>query len=210
MLNTIEFEAAGDFALFTDPVIGTGGGRCTLPVPTYEALKGLCCAIYRNTSFEWVVDAVRIMNPIRTEAFSYNARLSGGPKIDCYLRDVRYQVRAHFVSDSRPTARSYNTGEINAIARRSLMRGGRREPFLGKRSCVCELKPCVFGEESSFYDNKTEDYGLMYHGLTYDNHGLPTARIFHCVMENGIIRFPLPTECIQLAAPEKSDEYALV
>jgi CRISPR-associated protein Cas5d len=37
--NTVEFEVTGAYALFSDPVMRVGGEKCTLQIPTYEALK---------------------------------------------------------------------------------------------------------------------------------------------------------------------------
>ena len=34
-------QLSGDYALFSDPVMRVGGEKCTLQVPTYEALKGV-------------------------------------------------------------------------------------------------------------------------------------------------------------------------
>lgn len=193
MRNFIEFQASGELALFTDPIIGSGGGRCSLPVPTYEALKGLCCSVYRDISFEWVIDAVRIMNPVRTEAFAVMNGQKGSVALDCFLKNVRYQVRAGFVP--RVSGGEFNVGKILGITRRSLKRGGRRETYLGTRVCGCTVEECRFGDGSGWYDSITEDMGMMYHGLSYGDDGSITARMFRCLMERGVIRFPTPEQC---------------
>ena len=38
--NEITFEVWGDYALFSDPIMRVGGEKCTMQIPTYEALKG--------------------------------------------------------------------------------------------------------------------------------------------------------------------------
>lgn len=102
MRNQIEYKLTGRYALFTDPITKVGGEKCTLPVPTYQALKGITESIYWKPTVIWYVDEVRIMNPIRTE--SKNMRvINFGTKGDTtdlsmytYLYDVEYRVRAHF------------------------------------------------------------------------------------------------------------------
>ena len=99
-MKYVEFELIGDYALFSDIITRPGGEKNTYMVPTYEALKGAAKNCFWKPTINWVIDAVRVMNPIRTEPI--NKLLSNystsGKDLACftYLRDVRYQVRAHF------------------------------------------------------------------------------------------------------------------
>jgi CRISPR-associated Cas5-like protein len=63
----IEFRTWGRYALFTDPVTRVGGEKCSYHIPTYEALKGVAKSIYWKPTLIWVIDAVRVMRPIRTQ-----------------------------------------------------------------------------------------------------------------------------------------------
>lgn len=172
--NTIEFEVYGNYALFSDPVTRVGGEKSTYHIPTYEALKGITESVYWKPTLRWIVDAVRVMNPIQTETkgirpIGYN----GGNELAyyTYLKDVRYQVRAHFefnlnhpeLEDDRNEHKHHN------IAKRMVQRGGRRDVFLGTRECQAFVEPCVFGEGEGFYDKMPGEtaYGFMYHGITY-------------------------------------------
>ena len=65
--NTIEYTVAGYYALFSDPVTRVGGEKSSYHIPTYEALKGITESIYWKPTIMWIIDAVRIMNPIITE-----------------------------------------------------------------------------------------------------------------------------------------------
>ena len=65
--NTVEFQVSGDYALFSDPVSWVGLEKCSYHIPTYEALKGILQSVYWKPTFVWIIDAVRVMNPIRTE-----------------------------------------------------------------------------------------------------------------------------------------------
>ena len=64
--NTVEFQVYGDFALFSDILTRPGGEKMSYPIPTYEALKGIISSVYWKPTFIWIIDSVRIMNPIRT------------------------------------------------------------------------------------------------------------------------------------------------
>ena len=47
-MNGIEFEVTGRKGLFTCPEFKVGGEKCTLQIPTYEALKGITKSIIGN------------------------------------------------------------------------------------------------------------------------------------------------------------------
>ena len=64
--NTVEFEVCGDKALFSDPITRVGGEKTSYYVPTYEAIKGIIASVYWKPTIVWIIDAVRVMNPIQT------------------------------------------------------------------------------------------------------------------------------------------------
>ncbi|MCH5324219.1 MAG: type I-C CRISPR-associated protein Cas5 [Eubacterium sp.] len=206
--NKIEFEVSGDYALFSDPVTRVGGEKLSYQIPTYEALKGIIHSIYWKPTIIWVVDAVRVMNPIQTESKGIRPiKYNGGNDLSyyTYLKDVRYQVRAHFVwNENRPELEhDRNENKHHNIAKRMVERGGRRDIWLGTRECQGYVEPCVFGEGEGAYDNINElDFGFMYHGITYADEamnekdkGAMTVRFFNAAMKKGIIEFPKPEEC---------------
>ena len=206
--NMVEFEVTGNYALFSDPLTRVGGEKCTYQVPTYEALKGVLHSIYWKPTIIWMVDSVRVMNQIQTETKGIRPLVyTGGNDLSyyTYLKDCRYQVRAHFVWNMN---RSELEGDRNEnkhhnIARRMMERGGRRDVFLGCRECQAYVAPCSFGDGISFYDCTPElAFGLMYHGITYadeayndETKGRMTIRFWRPVMKNGIIDFVKPEEC---------------
>ena len=94
--NQVEFEVTGAYGLFSDPVMRVGGEKCSLQVPTYEALKGILASVYWKPTLIWYIDAVRIMHPIQTEVkgirpITYNGK--NDLSFYTYLKDCRYQVR---------------------------------------------------------------------------------------------------------------------
>ncbi len=208
--NTVEFQVTGDYALFSDPVTRVGGEKCSYHIPTYEALKGILQSQYWKPTLIWVLEAVRIMNPIRTETkgirpIGYN----GGNELSyyTYLKNVCYQVRAHFEwNENRPELeRDRNEHKHYIIAKRMIARGGRRDVFLGTRECQGYVEPCVFGEGAGAYDDLDGEisYGFMYHGITYadeavlpEDKGKMTVRFWRPVMlKGGIVEFLRPEEC---------------
>ena len=206
--NTVEFAVRGRYALFADILTRAGGEKSSYPIPTYEALKGILHSIYWKPTMIWVVDSVRIMNPIRTARKGIRPiKYGGGNDLAyyTYLEDVYYQVRAHFEWNmNRPELeKDRNENKHHNIAKRMIERGGRRDIFLGTRECQGYVEPCVFGESAGTYDScGTIPYGLMYHGITYadeavndDDKGQLTVRLWQPVMVNGVIDFIRPEEC---------------
>lgn len=203
--TTVSFLVYGRYALFTDPVTKTGGERHTYPVPTYEVLRGILDNCYWKPTIRWIIDRVRIMNPITKESVGRllpNYHKPGGDRsYHTYLRDVAYQVEAHF------EWATYNEGfeqdrwaeKHLKMARRYIDRGGRHDIFLGSRECQGYVETCVFGEGEGAYDHQPDTYfGLMFHGYNYPNYtgrNVLEARLWHAEMCNGIITFPHPTEC---------------
>ncbi|MCQ4636033.1 type I-C CRISPR-associated protein Cas5c [Anaerovorax odorimutans] len=216
--NFVEFQVSGDYALFSDPMTRVGGEKFTYQVPTYEALKGILQSIYWKPTITWIVDSVRIMNPIQTEAKGIRPIKYSNNKNDLsyytYLKDCCYQVKAHFIwNENRPElALDRNENKHHNIAKRMIKKGGRRDIFLGTRECQGYVEPCIFGEGTGAYDKIPQlDFGMMYHGITYadeayseETKGKMTVRLWHCLMRSGIIEFERPEKCIHRPVREMS------
>ena len=209
--NVVEFQVTGDRALFSDPLTRVGGEKTSYYVPTYEALKGILASVYWKPTIVWVIDAVRIMNPIQTASEGIRTKnYNGGNDLSIYtyLKDVQYQVKAHFEwNENRPELLAdRNENKHHNIARRMIERGGRRDVYLGTRECQGYVEPCAFGEGAGAYDNIAEyAFGYMFHGFTYADEALReeemnrmSVRFTHVVMKRGIIEFLEPED-----VPEK-------
>lgn len=206
MENIIEFKVWGPRALFTDPITRVGGEKCSYPIPTYQALKGICESIYWKPTIIWHVDKVRIMNPIKNESINtklikYGNQSEHDLSITTYLYNVCYIVRAHFEwNQFRPDLEhDRNENKHYFQAKRALEKGGRRDIFLGTRECQAYVEPCCFGEGDGAYD-KTPDYcfGIEFHGFDYgDENGnnQMVARFWRPHMEYGIVNFIRPEDC---------------
>lgn len=208
--NTVEFQVSGEYALFSDPVTRVGGEKFSYQIPTYEAVKGILQSVYWKPTFCWLIDELRVMKPIQTETkairpIAYN----GGNDLAyyTYLKDVCYQVRAHFVwNENRPELEhDRNENKHHHIARRMIERGGRRDVFLGTRECQGYVEPCEFGSGDGYYDTPPRElaFGFMYHGITYadeayseETKGKMSVRLWRAVMREGVLSFLPPWECI--------------
>lgn len=206
--NIVEFQISGDYGLFSDPIMRVGGEKCTYQIPTYEALKGILHSVYWKPTIIWVIDAVRVMEPIQTEVKGIRPiKYTGGNDLSyyTYLKNCRYQVRTHFEwNENRPELTGdRNENKHHEIAKKMIRKGGRRDVFLGTRECQGYVEPCVFGEGRGAYDDIPEiAFGLMYHGITYadeaysdETKGKMTANFWYPVMKNGIISFLPPEKC---------------
>jgi CRISPR-associated protein Cas5d len=204
--NTVQFKVYGKYALFSDPLTRPGGEKFTYQTPTYQALKGIVESIYWKPSLIWYVDAVRVMKRIQTESKGIRPiKLSGGNDLAyyTYLREVEYQVSAHFEWNEhrQDLSQDWNEHKHHNIAKRSVRQGGRRDVFLGTRECQAYVEPCKFGEGEGAYDVDEEiDFGMMFHGFDYpDETGNNELGVRLCrqKMKSGKIFFEMPREIAQ-------------
>lgn len=201
--NTVEFMVYGKYALFSDPITRVGGEKLSYQVPTYQAVKGILESVYWKPTIIWYIDEIRVMNRIQTQSKGVRPIKYMTDKNDLayctYLKDVCYQVRAHFKwnMNRAELVADRNENKHHQIARRMIEKGGRRDIFLGTRECQGYVRPCTFGEGEGFYDNYGElNFGLMVHGFDYpDETGKDelAVRLWpQAVMQDGRILYPLP------------------
>lgn len=202
--NSVEFKITGRYAMFADPLTRVGGEKFSYQIPTYQALKGILESVYWKPTFIWYIDAVRVMNKIQTESKGIKPiKMSGGNDLAfyTYLRDVEYEVLAHFewnthrndLTEDRDENKHHN------IAKRCIIKGGRRDIFLGTRECQGYVEPCIFDEKVSFYKDYGElEFGVHFHGYDYpDETGKDelAVRLWRAKMKDGLIEFPMPKDC---------------
>jgi CRISPR-associated protein Cas5d len=209
MENRIEYLLKGKYALYTDPVSKIGGEKCSYHLPTYQALKGITESIYWKPTFIWVIDKVRVMKKIQTEAKNVKPLRMNGQygtnrhdlSIYTYLRDVAYQVQAHFEwnLNRADLVADRNEDKHYQVACRMLEKGGRRDIFLGSRECQGYVEPCRFGSGEGYYDDDGElSYGLVFHSFDYPSEsGVEklSARFWQAKLKEGVVEFPRPEEC---------------
>lgn len=209
----IEVQISGDYAMFTTSSSKISGDKRSYSLPTYEAIVGILNGIYKKPTFRWVVDGIRVMNPICFEHRGVrHINVNGGADMAnyTYLKDVCYQVRAHMVWDySFPElAPDRNFGKHYAIAKRAIRSGGRMNVYLGTSDCQARIEACDFDEgasKSSFSNTGEISSGLMFHSFVYPEHmtddermkleGVPHVRIRYAdtYLNNGLIEYNMQT-----------------
>lgn len=202
--NIVQFKVYGKYALFTDPLTKIGGEKFSYQVPTYQALKGILESVYWKPTIVWTIDKVRVMKAIQTESKGIKPiKYGGGNDLAyyTYLRDVEYQVQAHFTWNflRKDLVQDRNENKHYFVAKRMIERGGRRDIFLGARECQGYVEPCVFGEGEGFYDDHPQlSFGMMFHGFDYPSEtGVEElhARFWSPHMKHGVIEMITPQDC---------------
>ncbi|UTH14643.1 type I-C CRISPR-associated protein Cas5c [Macrococcus equipercicus] len=199
------FRVKGDYALWTSVESKGGGERFTYSVPTRQGLHGIADAIYFKPTFTNVIDEVKVINPIMTETKGIRAMVGkGGADLNyvTYLEDVEYLVKFHFIWNKNRTDLTYDRNEKKheAIMERALLKGGRRDTFLGTRECVAYVELIdedVYLHSESFYHNQNISFGIMFHSFSYPSTpGEPLESYFsHTVMNDGIIKYKKQEDC---------------
>ena len=206
MKNQFSYRLWGKYALFTDPTTKLGGEKSSYQIPTYQALKGITESIYWKPTIQYVIDEVRIINPIQMESKGIRPMIysSQGNNLAyySYLKNPEYEVKAHFIfNKNREDLRhDYNENKHYQILKRCIEKGGRRDIFLGTRECQGYVAPCNYGVKEGSYDNiSLLSFGTMLHGVNYpDETGENKlgVRLWQPMMKEGIIKFIKPEECL--------------
>lgn len=201
--NQISFIVYGDYGLFTDPLMKVGGEKMTYQLPTISALIGVVESIYFKPSIRWIIDEVKIVNPIEMESKAIRPiNYSGGNTLAqyTYLVNPAYAVRAHFEFNlTRPDLKDdFIEHKHFAIARKALKKGGRRDIFLGTRECQAYVEPCDFDRVVSHYDDITLQFSPMLHSLYYPSQSgneFIEALFWAPKMVNGVLQVMTQEQC---------------
>jgi len=112
--NQVAIHVWGESACFSIPYTASGGNSMSYPLITGSAARGILGAIYAHPhdlrdkngnpaytkNFDWVVDKIFILNPIRFYSYGINARKAAGggiiiPQYITALLDVSYVIVGH-------------------------------------------------------------------------------------------------------------------
>ncbi|NMA83581.1 MAG: type I-C CRISPR-associated protein Cas5 [Epulopiscium sp.] len=208
--NPFYMKVSGDYALFTDPMTKGGGEKFTYQVPTYQSLKGIVEACYWKPTLYYIIDCVKVINPIKTETKGILSPMKNGKKdlnYYTYLKDVEYLIQYHFEWNDNRKDLMYDRNEKKheQILLRSMQKGGRRDVFLGTRECIGHIeriKKRDFKNAKSYYDGEIISFGLMFHSFVYpdeayDNNtaNFLTSNFCSIIMTDGKIDFIEPKYC---------------
>lgn len=201
--NRITFKVFGRRALFTTPESKLGGEKLSYQIPTYQALIGITESIYWKPTIKWIIERVRVVNPISMESVgikTLSQKYESDLSFYTYLKDVEYEVEARFVwNEERPDlAHDRNENKHYFMAKRALEKGGRRDIFLGTRECQGYVEPVEFGLRPGTYDNIDNiSFGFTFLGFSYPDENEDEnliAAFWNPVMEKGIIEFISPED----------------
>jgi len=209
--NPFYYRLFGEYALFTDPVTKGGGEKFSYQIPTYQALKGITEQIYWKPTIYWLVDAMKVIKPIRTETRGIRSPLNkGGNDLNyyTYLRNVEYLVKVHFEWNIyRSTLeQDRNEKKHEQMILRALRRGGRRDIFLGTRECIGHIERITENEflnAKTAYESSNLSFGLMFHSFIYPDesenngeYGSLISNFAPATMQHGLVEFIRPEDCI--------------
>ncbi|MBQ8495986.1 MAG: type I-C CRISPR-associated protein Cas5 [Clostridia bacterium] len=209
-----QFTVKGDYALFTRPEFAVE--RVSYDVPTPSALVGLISSVYWHPGVKYVIDEIRIYNPVnfvnirrnevadklapnavkdqmlgkRTDLGIYTKE-SISQRASLLLKDVYYGVSAHFELTNEKEAKQ-SEEKVYAILLRRLKKGQCfSQPFLGCREFPARVEWVEKLPESTL--SYTADLGCMLYDLQYhktqDGKPLDSAepRFYRPHVENGVI-----------------------
>lgn len=208
----VSLKVWGEYACFTRPEFKSE--RVSYDVITPSAARGLLEAIYWKPAIAWVVDRIRVVNPIRFDSVRRNevgcklplgnvtkAMKDGTSPVEIFveqerqqraallLRDVCYVIEAHF---QPRTEDGRNTGKHREMFERRAAKGQCfHQAYLGCREFPASFEP-LEGEppapDASLQGER--DLGWMLHDLDYGKDGERQARFFRARMKDGVIAVP--------------------
>ncbi|MGE5504206.1 MAG: type I-C CRISPR-associated protein Cas5c [Actinomycetota bacterium] len=213
MSTGIQVKVWGDYALFSRPEFSTE--RASYEVMTPSAARGIVEAIHWKPAIRWVVDRIRVLNPIRFDTIRRNevaskasyANARGAARGDqptpylvadddrqqraaLVLRDVAYVIDAHFEMTGR-AGPADNPGKHADMARRRIEKGQCvYQPSLGAREFTCFFAPPEAGDLTRVHRSLEgcRPLGRMLHDIDFSDGMAP--RFFDAILEDGVLAVP--------------------
>jgi CRISPR-associated protein Cas5d len=200
----INVEIWGGYACFSRPELKVE--RVSYDLITPSAARGIIEAVCWKPAIRWVIDEIRVCNPIKFENIRRNevkSKASIGKdyiaasddraqRAAMVLKDVRYVVTAHFEMTEHAMERD-NEGKFAEMAKRRLRKGQfYHKPSLGVREFPADVQLIEEGDELPQAIPETRSLGLMLYDIDYitdeENNVIEFKPIyFMAEMKNGII-----------------------
>lgn len=204
----------GKYALFSRPELKVE--RASYDVPTPSALVGLLNSVYWHPGVKYVIDEIRVYNPVnfinirrnevadKLSVSAVKAQMKSGSgelgiftkesisqRASLLLKDVSYGVAAHFELTEEKDA-NQSEDKVYAILSRRLKKGQFfSQPFLGCREFPAEVEWVEELPQSTL--DYTADLGYMLYDLQYKKTSSGEAsdeadpRFYRPRVENGVI-----------------------
>lgn len=200
----VEVKVWGSYALFTQPEMKVE--RMSYPCMTPSAARGILEAIFWKPEFQWEVEEIHILKPIRYQSVvrnevtqvitdSIKGKLSSNYYADedrtqrhsLLLRDVAYRIRAHIRLRDHATE---DVAKYRDMFRRRVKRGQCfQRPYLG-----CREFAAYFGEptETDIPLPIHHEIGTMLFDMRYGSTAKEThiPVFFQASIRDGILHVP--------------------
>jgi len=204
----IRLRVWGPYACFTRPEMKVE--RVSYDVMTPSAARGILEAIYWKPAIVWVIDRIRVLNPIRFDNIRRNelagklspstinkAMNDGVSPVETFiendrqqraamvLRDVSYVIEAHFEFTG---SEDNNEAKHKEIFKRRAIKGQCfHYPYLGCREFPAHFELIEDDIPRSELVGE-QDLGWMLHDMDFENN--MEAKFFRVEMRNGVIEVP--------------------
>lgn len=192
----ISLHVWGDYACFTRPELKAE--RMTYEVMTPSAARGILTAIYWKPQFNWVIDRIHVLKPIRTMQIRRNelANKMVAPSSDVMkgnkpallginieenrqqrsasiLKDVSYVIDAHVEVVEDETGVCSVAKHLEMFKRRARTGQCFHSPYFGNREFPVMFKLVENGEDMPESELPSEQsnrsFGLMLHDMVYQD-----------------------------------------
>jgi CRISPR-associated protein Cas5d len=209
----VRLKVWGDYACFTRPEMKVE--RVSYDVMTPSAARGVLEAVYWKPAIRWMVERIRVLNPIRFDNIRRNevagkmpmrtvqaAMRDGKTKVETFveddrqqraamvLRDVAYVIEARFEPTGAWNSAVESEGKHLDIFNRRVARGQCfHRPYLGCREFAAHFGPATDPlpvADSSLLGER--ELGYMLHDIDFANDMTP--RFFRARMVDGVIIVP--------------------
>ena len=214
MAYGVKLHVWGDYACFTRPEMKVE--RVSYDVMTPSAARGVLEAVHWKPAIRWVIDRIRVLNPIRFESLRRNEvghKIAAGTvraamrrgtdatprtlieddrqqRAAMVLRDVAYVIEAHFVLTAAAAADDTEAKHVAMFNRRAAKGQCFHRPYLGTREFAADFA-LVEGEAPTSClpsDQRNRDLGWMLHDIDYRDE--VSARFFRASLRDGVIDVP--------------------
>lgn len=187
----------GDFACFTRPEMKVE--RVSYDIITPSAARAIFEAILWNPLFQWHIETIRVLNPIKWINMQRNEISSRASRNkDLYIEDERVQRSSLFLKDAayeidaKLESFSHNLKlekKFNEMFKRRATKGQCfSQPYLGCREFAAYFQ-LLKEKETCQPIPETRDLGWMLYDMNYSPKEI-TPLFFHATMQNGEITIP--------------------
>lgn len=210
----VRLEVWGEHALFTRPEMKVE--RVSYDVMTPSAARNILQAIYWHPQFDYVIDKIIVMNPIKTmsikrnevdavaSARSVSSAMNGNGDLkpiytskarqqrnSLILKDVRYVIEHHIVPKK---GYGEDTLKKTTSIYNDRVDKGRcfHQPYLGCREFPAYFKAYYGPDWTTGFENGERDLGYMLFDMDYHDKKTIRPEFFKAKLVNGVLNVPDP------------------